>query len=836
MRLRRVTMGFSAVALLSLALNAALLALILRAHGETVRAQEQRRQAHALTSGLQREAEQLASLVRAFAASGQPRYLAYYADILAIRAGELAPPAPFEPATYWKDVIAGLRAHRPPPGGARLSIVARMRALGFGAEEFRALARVQAATAALQRIEGQAFDAAGGHGAPRLELAGALVHGDRYNRLQAELAHALVALDGAADSRTHAQLRAAQQRLDHLVSALLACLLGGLALVLTAAWVLRRQVLRPIRVLSRAAAALAAGDYSARVGGHGASAELDDSFGVEELAALGGAYNGMAGAIEQDLRRRAAAQRALERARQDADDASRAKSMFLANMSHEIRTPMNAIIGMAYLALQSGLPPRQHGYVSRMQQAATALLALINDILDFSKAEAGKMELAPAPFRLERVLADALALVQPRAQEKELELVLDLGDRELVAGGAMLVGDALRLGQVLTNLLSNAVKFTERGSVRLAVQVERRDADSVALRIGVRDTGIGMDRAQRERLFQEFSQADGSTTRKYGGTGLGLAISHKLVGMMGGRVWADSAPGEGSRFTVALRLGRAPAPPAGAPAGLQTSPQTGSPTAPAPEVAAQGMAALRVLVVDDLAATRLASQNLLRAAGVDGAVDVVASLGAARARLEAARQWGRPYTLMLLDWDLPPGDCAAWLASLAAAGSAPPPVVALTVGDPALAEEESAGLGLLACLAKPLQPAGLRRALAALPGMAPLSPPVPASAGPGPLASRAEPAARRRAAGKPPAPQTESAAHARQAPQDPPHDWLDRLRRLLADCDGDALALWPACQAEATRLLGRAAARRLAGALDQFDFDQALAVLTAATPQQEPTP
>ena len=509
---------------------------------------------------------------------------------------------------------------------------------------------------------------------------------------QATLADALAAVDEAGIT---AQVQALQQRLMHLIQATMACLLASLGLVASAAWVLQRQVLRPVQRLSQAASALAAGQYSTRV--EGVTAGIDAGFGVRELAALGVAFNSMASAIEQDLHRRAAIQHELELARQHSEDASRAKTMFLANMSHEIRTPMNAIIGMAFLALQTELSARQRDYIAKVHQAATALLGIINDILDFSKVEAGKLALELAPFRLEQVLADAIALVQPGAQDKGLELVLDLGERELVGGGGMLLGDALRLGQVLTNLLSNAVKFTERGSVCLAVQVERREAEAVALCFTVRDTGIGMDALQLNRLFQEFSQADGSTTRKYGGTGLGLAISRRLVDMMAGQIWAESTPAAGTRFSVALRLARAPA--------------VALPALP------PALASLRVLVVADLASTRLALQNLLRALGVDGAIDVVDNLAAARARLEQAQTRQRPYQLLLLDWDMPQHNPGQWLDDLAHSGVARPATVALSTGDLELADAVQLSFGLLGYVAKPLQPGVLRPLLAQLLGM-----------------------------------------------------------------------------------------------------------------------
>ena len=721
MKLRRVTLGLCGSAILALALNTVLIVLIQQDYRQSVRVQEQRQLALTLNYGVQQEAEQLVSLARAYAVTGNARYLSYYFDILEIRSGSKAPPAGFDPATYWKDVIAGRRLHRLPDGGVRSSLGARMQSLGYGAEEFAALARVTRTTESLQQVEKMAFGAAQGltydttqgrfgEGSPRLDVASRLVHSEQYNRLQAELSDALAALAGATERRTGAEVQAAQNRLDRLIRATLACLLASLALVLTAGWVLQRQVLHPIRRLSRAATELARGNYGTRVGGGLAGTGANTGFGVEELAVLGSAFNGMASAIEQDLHRRAAVQSELERARLHSEEASRAKSMFLANMSHEIRTPMNAIIGMAYLALQTDLSPRQHGYISQVHQAATALLDIINDILDFSKVEAGKMELELAPFRLEEVLGSALALVQQGCQDKGLELVLDLAERELVAEGGMLLGDALRLRQVLTNLLTNAVKFTDCGCVHLAVQVERRDADSVALYFTVRDTGIGMDKEQLGRLFQEFSQADGSTTRKYGGTGLGLAISHKLVSLMGGHICADSTPGQGARFTVALRLARAPAQP------LPALPPT--------------LAGLRVLVVDDQAASRLALQNLLRALGVDGAIDVAPCLDEARMRLQAAQHGRRPYQLLLLDWDLAGQDGSDWLAALAAKDMALPPVVALTVGDPERAVAAVGRFGVLDCLAKPAQPATLRRLLSQLLGAPVCTPAVQVQATP----------------------------------------------------------------------------------------------------------
>jgi signal transduction histidine kinase/CheY-like chemotaxis protein/HPt (histidine-containing phosphotransfer) domain-containing protein len=241
----------------------------------------------------------------------------------------------------------------------------------------------------------------------------------------------------------------------------------------------------------------------------------------------------------------------LAQARDEARAAERAKSAFLANMSHEIRTPMNAILGMAHLAQQAGLDPRQHHYVATIERAANNLLGIINDILDFSKIEAGKLELERTAFDLTDVLDGVVALCGMKAAEKGLDFHL-----KMPAGVRRgLVGDPLRLGQVLINFANNAVKFTEAGRILVEVAAVDEDADGVLLRFAVTDTGIGMSEEQLARVFESFSQADASTTRKYGGSGLGLAISRQLAELMGGEVGVASAPGAGSTFWATARFG-----------------------------------------------------------------------------------------------------------------------------------------------------------------------------------------------------------------------------------------------------------------------------------------
>jgi PAS domain S-box-containing protein len=398
--------------------------------------------------------------------------------------------------------------------------------------------------------------------------------------------------------------------------------------------------------------------------------------------------------VSQDITEFKRLEAEIVAAKEVAEAATKAKSDFLANMSHEIRTPMNAILGMTHLALKTEMTPKQRDYLTKTRVAAQALLGIINDILDFSKIEAGKLEMEKTEFHLDNVLENLSSVVSQKAHDKNLEFLIaashDLSPK--------LVGDPLRLGQILINLVNNAVKFTEHGEVVVTVAIEETVSDRVKLRFSVRDSGIGMTLEQTARLFQAFSQADTSTTRKYGGTGLGLSISKRLVEMMGGEIWVESHYGAGSTFLFTAWFGIGVG---------ETKRKRFIPD----------LVGVRVLVVDDNEQAREILSEVVR--GFSLRADSASSGEEAIQKLASADSQD-PYRVVLMDWHMPGMDGleASRLIMRGNLLKPVPKIVMVTAFGREDIRSEAEEIGIAGYLLKPVSPSLLYDTFVDLFGMA----------------------------------------------------------------------------------------------------------------------
>ena len=481
-------------------------------------------------------------------------------------------------------------------------------------------------------------------------------------------------------------------------------LLSALLLV-AGIWVVARRVTRPILALAATATQVTAGNLGA----------VSGIRSEDEVGTLAIAFDEMTAQLRADvetLERRVADRTVeLQAARQEADAANQAKSSFLAAMSHEIRTPMNAVIGMSGLILDTPLDADQRDYAETIHTSGEALLTIINDILDFSKIEAGRIELDAHPFDLAETVEGALDVMGPAAAKKGLELVYDPGPNLPLA----VVGDAGRLRQIVLNLLSNSVKFTERGEVALSVSATRVDEDARAalpgrweIRVEIRDSGIGIPPDRIGRLFQSFSQADASISRRFGGTGLGLAISRRLAELMAGSLVAESTgiPGEGSTFRLIVHLDAADAASPGA-APLEAAP----PDAEVNNARAE-LNGRHVLLVDDNATSLGVVGRLLERLGLA----VTATPSALEAR-DLATNARAEFAAVIADQHMPGLDGLGLAAAIGSSDVKPrPPVIVLS----SVGGRERDAVGVAAFLVKPVRPGALRDVLASVLSGAPV--------------------------------------------------------------------------------------------------------------------